>query len=141
MAFEKCDNVECSGCYRVDSTEWHGENYFSGVAYRGDYALLTVPLAEMAPFPEVAVGSALGIFPEWISVAIKVGTGALDEAIDASESDPSAALWVAFETFESEDPKVQHGLLADSVSLLVEGATPASMDEFMNDILVSLTEK
>lgn len=139
MAFEKCDNVECSGCYRVDSADWHGDA-FSGVAYRGEYALLTVALPEVVPFPEVAIGVALGIFPEWISAAIFVGNGSLDEAIDLADGNEDEPIWLAWEVYEGDNPEVQHEMLADSMSLFVGDAVKVSTKEFVDSILVDVTK-
>lgn len=138
MDFEKCDNPECSGCHRVDSAEWR-EGDFSAVTYRGEYALVTTSLPSIIPFSEVAVGVAVGMFPEWISAAVKVGDGPLDAAI--ADSEDGAEVWVTYETFETDDPESRHEMIADSMSLFVGDSVPLNVDEFMNDVLVSLTEE
>lgn len=140
MEFEKCDNPECSGCHRVDSAEWYGED-FSGVAYRGEYALLTVPLPEMVAVPEVVVGVSMGVFPEWVSVAVFVGDGSLDEAIELAYTNKDEPVWLTWEAYESDNPEVQHGLIADSMTMFVGDAVKVTTKDFVDSIIKGITRK
>lgn len=140
MAFEKCDNPECSGCRRVDAAEWYGDE-FSGVAYRGEYALLTVPLYEMITLPEALIGVELGVFPRWISTAIFVGDGSLDEAIELSYVNKDEPVWLAWETHDGDDPEVQHELIADSMSLFVGSSAKMTTRAFVDNIIEGIVKK
>jgi hypothetical protein len=114
MTFEPCNDMQCSGCHRVDEIRHDDDGFLSATTYSGEYCTLTLPTVDMFTDPMTYVLFLVGKVPAWTSVVIHVGDGSLDEALSEGDEGRQFAF---FECFETEDAEEQHNMVVDSTAL------------------------
>ena len=120
MTFKPCDDMDCSGCYRVNEIREDDNGFLSATTYSGEYCVLTLPTVDLFTDPMTYLLFLTGKVPAWASVVIHVGDGPLDESLSGGDE---GRYFAFFECFESEmaDAEERHNMVVDSIALTTMG--------------------
>lgn len=118
MTFEPCDDMDCSGCYRVNDVQEDDAGFLSAATYSGEHAVLTMPTVDLFTDAMTYILFLAGKVPAWVSMVIHVGDGSIDGALSKGEGERQFAF---FECFESDDPEEKHNMVVDSIALVTMG--------------------